>query len=717
MMAAKGTSVRARRYAKVIAAVTLAASIIGGLSYVIQRATERQIAGHFNEQQLHLAREAAIRIEDLFVAVLSGLELAVALAERSPGSPMLSPEYLRALFESLQERAPVDAVLLVEREGRIRGIHPPAAGGRPSVREVLRRLAEPGGEKGPRIVLVSAEGGAARRHVAVAAPLPGGKTGRTAAVVGILDLEALLELHINSIRSGQNGYGWLMDARGTLLHHPRHPDMINRNVLRQDPTCAECHALFELERQMAQGQTGVARLQVARDTDMLLAYHPIRLGREALALLDLEYAAAWTEPGTLPTLRTKARQVGEELSQALGRRANLERADALGPHLTRILAGHPELKAVRIWSATPQSTGSRLALLGQAPATTGSEGQPPSGLTAARAGSVLVAETGTSGGRGARVILPLPLGVDLWSVAVAAPYSEVKALVRASTLRIWTFSGAVLVLLLAAGGIVTRLWAERAKAEERARTSEELLRMHQQMEQSRRLSELGEMVARVAHEVRNPLLTISSGLELLRGEVGGNAEAGGLLTNIREAIRRLDGIMGDLLNFTRPMVLDPVETDLHSIIESALAGLRDRIARAHVEVVRRYATLPPITADPLRLSQLFTNLFTNAVEAMPNGGQLIVSTDWMAGPAVGGLRIRVQDTGPGIPAEKLPRIFDPFVTTKKRGIGLGLAVVRRIVELHGGRIEALNAPGAGAEFVVDLPISPRSRPAGTGVAR
>lgn len=716
-MVSKVPTLRARRPATLIAGVALAALIVVGLSYVIQRAAERQIAGHFNEQQLHLVREAAIRIEDLFVAVLSGLELAATLAEKGPPPPTLSPHDLRALYESLQEKAPLDAILFVEAEGLIRGIHPSTAGERPSVRQVVRRLAEPANQEGPRILLVpSPEGGAVRRRVAVAVPLRGGKSQATA-VVGILDLEALLELHINSIRSGQNGYGWLMDAHGTLLHHPRHPEMVNRNVLRQDRNCGECHASFDLERQMAEGRTGLARLAVARDTDMLLAYHPIRLGRETLALLDLEYAISRTDPAELPTLRTKARQVGEELSQALGLQANLERADVLRPRLADVLAEHPELKAVRVWSAAPLSGGSIPALLGQAPATASFAGQPPPDLTAARAGSGVVAETGTMGGRGARVILPLPLAVDLWSVAVAAPYSEVRALVRASTLRIWAFSGTVLLLLVAAGGIVTRLWTERAKAEERARTSEEILRMHQQMEQSRRLSELGEMVARVAHEVRNPLLTISSGLELLRGEVRGNPEAGGLVNNIRAAIGRLDGIMGDLLNFTRPVVLDPVETDLHAVIESALTSLRDRIARGRVEVARRFETLPRITADPLRIGQLFTNLFTNAVEAMPGGGQLTVATERVEGPAPGTVRVRVQDTGQGIPADKLPRIFDPFLTTKKRGIGLGLAVVRRIAQLHGGRVEASNVPGGGAEFVVDLPITPPTPPPKTGVAR
>jgi signal transduction histidine kinase len=713
----KEVTVRARRQVKLIAGVAVATLVILGLSYLIQRTTEQQMAGDFNNQQLQLARDAAMRIEDLFAGVLSSLELAVSLAEDDPQPGTLSPHDLRALFESLEKKAPIDAVLLAEANGRIRTIYPSAAGERPSVRQALRRLADTGDEDGPRIVLVPAGNGAIRRHMAVSVPLRNAKTGQGAAVIGVLDLEALLELHINSIRSGQNGYGWLMDGQGMLLHHPRHLEMVNRNVRDQDPTCSQCHASFDLERQMIEGRSGLARLRVGRDTDTLLAYHPIRLGRKGSDLLDLEFAAPWTDRPALPTLRMKARKVGEELSQALGRRSNLEQADVLGSRMASVLAEHPELKAIRIWSVTPQATGSRLALLGQSSREAAPIAKTPPDLTAASAGSIVVAGTGTTGGPGARVILPLPLAMDVWTVAVAAPYSEVRGLVRASTLRIWVFSAGVLVVLVAAGGVVSRLWTERAKAEERARSSEEMLHMHQQMEQSRRLSELGEMVAQVAHEVRNPLLTVSSGLELLRGEVSADSEAAGLITNTWEAIRRLDGVVGDLLNFTRPMALDHVEADLHSVIDSALKGLRDRITKGHIEVVRRYGTLPPITADTLKLSQLFANLFINALEAMPQGGQLTISTQWVAGPGVGSVRVRVEDTGSGIPAKKLPRIFEPFVTTKRHGIGLGLAVVRRIVELHGGRIEASNLPIGGAEFVVELPLTPAPPPSETKVPR
>jgi signal transduction histidine kinase len=676
------------------------ALLLIALSYHIQRATEQQIAEHFNQQQLHLARETAIRIEDLFVAVLSSLELAGSLVDPNVPSSALSPRALRALYDALQEKGPIDAVFVLGADGRI-GVHHPIAGesGR-SLAQAARALAAVGHPGEPRVVVVPVRNGGMRHQVDVAVPLRRTTAGSPESVVAVLDLEALLELHISSIRSGQTGYGWLMDAQGTLLHHPHHPDMVNRNVLRPDPACRECHESFVAEQHMAAGRTGLARQRVGRDADTLFAYHPIRLGREPLALLDLAFAAGTRDADTRPALRAKARQVAEELSQIVGRAANLEHSEVLAGHLGALLRSHPGLATIRIWSKSPESPDASPTLLAAAPSP---DQSPPTLPTEATIGPLVVLDPESTHSLGPRVLLPLPLGVDLWSVAVAAPYAELRSLVRASTFRIWAFSGSVLVLLLLGGGVVTWLWTARAQAEERARASEAILQMHQQMEQSRRLSALGEMVARVAHEVRNPLLSISSGVELLRGEVSEREEAAPLIANIREAIRRLDGIMGDLLNFTRPLVLDPVETDLHAVIDSALIGLRERIARGRVELIRRYAELPRITADTLRLSQLFTNLFTNALEAMPGGGRLTVVTEPASGPAEG-VWVRVQDTGQGIPAESLPRIFDPFITTKKRGIGLGLAVVRRIVELHGGRIQAVNRAEGGAEFIVELPI-------------
>jgi|GEM_PF-3214055 len=697
-MARKARRTPSRRRVVLFAALAMGALVVIGLSYGIQRATDQQIADHFNQQQLHLAREAAIRIEDLFVGVLSSLELAGSLVDHTARSSALSPRALRALYDALQEKGPIDSVFVLRSDGRMGSHHPITGESSRSLAQTAQALAAVARPHEPRIVLVPRRDGGTERQVAVAVPLRPATAGSSESVVALLDLEALLELHINSIRSGQAGYGWLMNAQGTLLYHPRHPDMVNRNVLRPDPACRECHESFVAEQHMAAGRTGLARQRVGRDADTLFAYHPIRLGREPLALLDLAFAAGTRDADTSPALRVKARQIAEELSQIVGRSANLEHSEVLTGHLAALLRSHPQLAAIRIWSKSPESPEASPTLI--AAATAGSPSPPdlPAGVTI---GPLVVLDPGSAHSLGPRVLLPLPLGVELWSVAVAASYAELRGLVRASTFRIWAFSGSVLVLLLLGGGVVTWLWTARAQAEERARASEAILQMHQQMEQSRRLSELGEMVARVAHEVRNPLLSISSGVELLRGEVSEREEAASLIANIREAIRRLDGIMGDLLNFTRPMALDLVDADLHAVIKGVLTGLRERLARGRVEVVRNYGTLSRFAMDPLRMSQLFTNLFTNALEAMPGGGQLTVVTESTSDGT--GVRVRVADTGQGIPAEKLPRIFDPFVTTKKRGIGLGLAVVRRIAELHGGRMQAANRAEGGAEFIMELP--------------
>ena len=115
--------------------------------------------------------------------------------------------------------------------------------------------------------------------------------------------------------------------------------------------------------------------------------------------------------------------------------------------------------------------------------------------------------------------------------------------------------------------------------------------------------------------------------------------------------------------------------------------------------------LPPVVADRDRIKQVLLNLVLNALQAMPGGGTLTLE----AGLSGGGVTLAVMDTGSGIPSEVLPRLFEPYVTTKVKGLGLGLAIARRIVEAHGGRIEAENRPEGGSRFRVTLPLAPAAR--------
>ncbi len=244
---------------------------------------------------------------------------------------------------------------------------------------------------------------------------------------------------------------------------------------------------------------------------------------------------------------------------------------------------------------------------------------------------------------------------------------------------------------------------ENAELHEDLRQSyAELGRAQAQLIQKERLAALGELSAVVAHEVRNPLGVIFNSLGSLRRLVRPQGDAKMLLDIVGEEAERLNRIVGDLLNFARPAtpVLRP--ESLPRLLEDALAAALGESAQG-IEVQRDVdPDLPPIPMDARLLRQAVVNVLVNAVQAMQHGGRLAVRAR-RSDPSV---RIEIQDNGPGIPEEVRHRIFEPFFTTKASGTGLGLAVVKRIVEGHGGEVMVESPPGAGTVFSIWLPLQP-----------
>jgi PAS domain S-box-containing protein len=218
-----------------------------------------------------------------------------------------------------------------------------------------------------------------------------------------------------------------------------------------------------------------------------------------------------------------------------------------------------------------------------------------------------------------------------------------------------------------------------------------------------RLEALGELSAVIAHEVRNPLGVIFNSLGSLRRLVGGSGDARMLLDIVGEEADRLNRIVGDLLDFARhsPPLLGPDR--LEQVVDEAVSVALAQPPRG-LEVVRRLDTaLPEVALDAGQIRQAVLNLVVNAVQAMPHGGRLTVRTLLEGATVV----VEVEDSGPGIPEEVQARIYEPFFTTKATGTGLGLPVVRRIVEGHGGELRLRTGPG-GTCFSMRLPIAPAS---------
>jgi signal transduction histidine kinase len=246
----------------------------------------------------------------------------------------------------------------------------------------------------------------------------------------------------------------------------------------------------------------------------------------------------------------------------------------------------------------------------------------------------------------------------------------------------------------------------RLLAEELAVTNRRLELAQEEARRSERLAALGQLTAGLAHEIRNPLAVIKGSAETLTRRLQTadpvTTEVAGYISS---EVNRLNSIVTRFLNFARPLKLERRPTQIPPLLDRALKVAGERWPDAKVEVVREYSeNLPEMSVDPDLCEQAFLNLVLNAYEAMTDtGGKLTVRVAAANSGGRRGVEVDIEDTGPGIPAELQEQIFNPFFTTKKEGVGLGLSLVSKIVDDHRGWIRISSEPGRGARFRVFLP--------------
>jgi signal transduction histidine kinase len=248
--------------------------------------------------------------------------------------------------------------------------------------------------------------------------------------------------------------------------------------------------------------------------------------------------------------------------------------------------------------------------------------------------------------------------------------------------------------------------------------NEELRTVQAQLIEAERMAAIGEVVASVAHGIRNPLANIraSAQVALLDCKDGDQTAVGPRsLANIMAEVDRLAVRLKELLQFVRPAERRSQPVDLNTVLQGALQLLAGRIAEANIRLEHELAAaLPVISGDPMILEQIFVNLVGNAVEAMPaDGGVITLTTGTERREGTLMVFAEVRDTGAGIRPEKIKNIFDLFYTTKAQGTGLGLAVTKKFTEAHGGTISVRSGPGKGATFRVTFPSrsAPEPQPA------
>ncbi len=255
----------------------------------------------------------------------------------------------------------------------------------------------------------------------------------------------------------------------------------------------------------------------------------------------------------------------------------------------------------------------------------------------------------------------------------------------------------IVLLLVGVGGWISILTLEGLKG-----SQSRLRKVEEELRRSEQLAALGKMAAGVAHELRNPLSSIKGLALLLQTRVAGNSNDVETADILVQEVERLNRSIGELLDYARPQQLQKDEVDLQQLLQKAVSLIRIDAEAAGVEVSAEFPKehLPSVQADGDKLSQVFLNLLLNAIQSMENGGKLHV----LAERSGDGVEIVVTDSGCGISAENLDRVFDPYFTTKPEGTGLGLAMSAKIVEEHGGTIKIISGIGKGSSVKVQIPL-------------
>ena len=229
---------------------------------------------------------------------------------------------------------------------------------------------------------------------------------------------------------------------------------------------------------------------------------------------------------------------------------------------------------------------------------------------------------------------------------------------------------------------------------------------YQQMERVDRLASVGEMSAGIAHEIKNPLAAIKGAISILYDDFSEDDPRREVVNKVIEQIARLDKAATDLLFFGRPGKPSFEYVDTNDLLNKTMFFVSQHPEAKNVHQNKEFTrNMPPVWVDAKQLQQVFFNIIINAIQAMKDGGTLLLQTDLVEDQETQFVRVMIGDSGPGIKPEDLDKVFTPFFTTKTQGTGLGLAICRQLIEQQGGKVDIKSRVGEGTRVMIDLPVS------------
>jgi PAS domain S-box-containing protein len=500
--------------------------------------------------------------------------------------------------------------------------------------------------------------------------------------------------------SEDRNYVCLIDKNGNLLYHPARQSEIGKNILKTDPACLKCHLNFKLEKMIIEGKTkNKSRYIAPFGQDKILAFSPVNIHN----LLWTVIVSAHYSEATRTTQQSmkfysyliisilittilvstaliafnKKRIQAKEIAKR--QKAMEKYAIALEEQVNKrteeLLSEKEKLNTI------VSAIGSGIILFNKE-----GEIQWANQMVKEKLGSDVIGMPCDELFSECEVSGPYSLKDDVETVIMSNMFGQKGKYFQVITAPVKGENGEV-------HGYIQLI-----------QDVTELKRMEEQMTNSEKLASIGRLAAGIAHEIGNPLTSIFSFVQILR-EIEQEEFKKDSLKTISFHINRISEILKQLSGFSKMPIGEPRQCQINEIIESSINLIQYDKKAKEIDIIEKLSpSLPEVSIDCNQLSQVFVNLILNAIDAMPNGGELTVKSFVKRNNIV----IQFKDQGLGIPKENLIKIFDPFYTTKEKGTGLGLAVSYNIVKKMNGTLTVESEVNKGSTFTITIPIKERS---------
>ena len=506
-------------------------------------------------------------------------------------------------------------------------------------------------------------------------------------------IEEIASHFVSNIKLGSKGYAWMMNKTGTLLYHPTQPEMVGGNIYKADATCFKCHLNFDLEKKIIEGETiNYGRYIAPTGEDKIIAFstanidsitwivavsapysevtYAIKRSMRLYSYLILSIFATTTVVSALLIVSHRKRIKAEETAK---RKEELEKYAALLE------------KKVNERTAELTSEKEKLNTI----------------VSAIGGGLMLIDRHGKI--QWANKKIKEMAGLDVTGLSCNDLCTNWPIIFDTSAKDIYT---TIMPDLFGQKGRFYQVTDAIVKGTDGEvhghirliQDITEMKKMEEQIQHSEKLASIGRLTAGITHEIGNPLTSIFSFVQILR-EMEEDEFKKESLETIYFHINRISEILKQLSGFSKMPVEELKRHQINEIIETSINLIQYDKRAKNVSIIKKLSpSLPKVIIDGNQLSQVFINLTLNAIDAMPNGGTLTVrSTE-----TLGNIVIQFEDTGIGIPKEELPKIFDPFYTTKEKGTGLGLAVSYNIIKKMNGTMTVESEVGKGSIFTITI---------------